>query len=455
MRLFKNHFLFIVVLSTLILTLNSFISINNDKTRFFISTVTLLLFSFLICNVIEKTLSNNFNKIVNFLKRISNKELDTQKLDTSISELNPKLYLYLKEFSEKLSSNFTYIENERNQFKTILEAMNEGVIIISEKGNTLLINNSAKQMLQIDKIKENQAYWEIIRNIELLDIIESSQKSDKSIKEEISTVYPEEKFYSINVELIEKPSKVIIVVIFDITEFKKLEKIKADLIANVSHELRTPLTSMKGYLETLIDEAYENKTEMDNFLKTIYRNTDRLINIVSDLLILSELEEKQPQYGKDIKSDYEEINIKEAILHSILALNSKISEKNINEKLDIQTNIPDIKGDKFLIEQMLTNLIDNAVKYTPENGFITVKANKQNDNLILEISDTGIGIPKEHHDRIFERFYRVDKDRSREIGGTGLGLSIVKHIVLQHGGTIKLESEENVGTKFIIQLPYT
>ena len=456
MNIFKKHITYILILSILILVLYSFISIKTEKTSLIVLGSILLLFAFLICYNIEKSIVVLTSKISGFLSNISKRDFNIEKIDKSHFDVHPKLYSSLKEFSEDLSKQFHDIENDRNQFKTILEAMSEGVIIISDKGNILLINNSAKKMFQLDEISESKTYWEVIRNKDLLDVIELSNKSKISINKVISTVHPEEKFYQVNIELLDSPSNVIIVVIFDITEFKKLDHIKADLIANVSHELRTPLTSMKGYIETLIDEAYDSSLEKNKFLEIINKNTDRLINIVSDLLILSEIEVKQPnqQILNKTKNDYEKINIEELILNTIVSLNSKISDKNIVETVDIQTNLPKYTGDKFLIEQLLTNLIDNAVKYTPENGHIKVKAFKNAENLIIEVSDSGIGIPKDHQERIFERFYRVDKNRSREIGGTGLGLSIVKHIVLQHLGNINVESEENVGSKFIIQLPY-
>ncbi len=411
------------------------------------------MFGFFLCYYLERDLQSKFTKTINFLNSLSDKNFDSKQLDGSIRRLDQKLFNSLEELSRNLAHQFELIESEKNQLETILGAMSEGVIVVSNSGNILLINNAAKEMFQIDKAPKSRPYWEVIRNKGLQNLISKSQEKNETIKEEISIIYPEERFYLANVESINSASNETIIVIFDITEFKKLERIKADFIANVSHELRTPLTSMKGYLETLIDEAYENAVERNNFLNVIDKNTNRLISLVSDLLILSELEGKGLINSAEDKNEFDQIDVKEAIFHSVVSLESKFNKKNINEKIEVKDNLPLIRGDKFLIEQMLTNLIDNAVKYTPDNGNVIVRAFTTDKIITIEIEDSGIGIPKDHQDRIFERFYRVDKDRSRKMGGTGLGLSIVKHTVLQHNGTISIDSEEQKGTKFTIKLP--
>lgn len=454
MSIFRKQIPFIVVFITLILVLYSQSSPESNLKNLLFFGLTLLLFSFLLCYMLERDLKQNFSRIISFLKTLSEKSFNSGKLDGSIRSLDEKLYRSLEELSSSLAGKFEVIESEKDQLETILGAMSEGVIVVSNNGEILLINNSAKKMFQIEEKWHKRPYWELLRNKGLQSLISRSQQRRETIKEEITIIYPQERFYLANVESVNTPSKDTIIVIFDITEFKKLEKIKADFIANVSHELRTPLTSMKGYLETLIDEAYDTTEERNSFLNVIDKNTNRLISLVSDLLILSELEGKAQLASNENKNEFELINIKEVIFHSFASVEPKIMKKNINEKIEIDENIEHMKGDKFLIEQMLTNLIDNAVKYTPEDGNVTVRAYSKNRSVIIEVEDSGIGIPRKDHDRIFERFYRVDKDRSREMGGTGLGLSIVKHTVLQHSGTIKIESEEQKGTKFTITLPY-
>jgi two-component system phosphate regulon sensor histidine kinase PhoR len=243
----------------------------------------------------------------------------------------------------------------------------------------------------------------------------------------------------------ESPDDQRMVIIFhDITESKKLEKIKSDFVANVAHELKTPLTAIKGFAETLGDEA---GIEHKRFLQIIQSNTDRLINIVSDLLLLSNLE--SPTRTLEL----EEIDLRRLVLDLSPLFAKKVAENNIRLVYDIPEALPPLQGDSFLLEQLFINLIDNAIKYT-ENGTISIHSYQDGRDVKIIVEDTGIGIPSKDLDRIFERFYLVDKSRSRRYKGSGLGLSIVKHIVLAHNGKIDVESEVGKGSKFIITLPF-
>jgi two-component system phosphate regulon sensor histidine kinase PhoR len=242
-------------------------------------------------------------------------------------------------------------------------------------------------------------------------------------------------------------------IMFDITEFKRLEKIKADFVANVSHELRTPLTAVKGYIETIKDGAYESDEQLERFLDIVSKHTERLINIVNDLLVLSEVEKKSVPWGEETQKTLEDTDLKKVLVSALDALKPRIDAKNINFTMEITESQTTTRGDGFLLEQMFINLIDNAVKYTPEGGAVKVTLSKADSAFRVDVEDSGIGIPKEHIPRIFERFYRVDKTRSRKEGGTGLGLSIVKHIAIMHGGKVEVESTEGKGSKFTVTLP--
>ena len=456
MKLFKKNFLYIAALISLTLVSISFLSIPELKKTLFVFAFILVLFSFLICYLIEKNIQQVFNKVINFNSLLSEGDFDNKEPQIStFDDLDPPLRRSLNELSTKLSSIFLSLKKEKSELEAILGAMSEGVIVVSGKGIVTLINKSAVSMLKLEKESLNKPYWEVIRNKHLHDLISFTLKRNKTIKKEILIVYPEERYYLVNTIMVDPnvESGEIIVVMFDITEFKKLEKIKADFVANVSHELRTPLASIKGYTETLYDEAYDTEKEQKQFLEIISSNTNRLNTIVSDLLILSELEGRETYYQENERDQFDNININELVRNTFATLSRKLKEKNLREKIELANNLPQIKGTKFFLEQLLTNLIDNAIKYTPHGGEVSVKSYAMNGNVNLKISDTGIGIPKEDQDRIFERFYRVDKNRSREMGGTGLGLSIVKHIVLAHSGTIELESEEGIGSTFKISLP--
>ena len=453
MRLFRKNLLFIVVLISLILVTLSFFSFPEYKKIIFIFGFVLIVFAFLLCYQLEKTIQIILKRIINFSNTISKGEFENTSFDRSLDFLNPGFSSTFADLSSKLHNIFSELRKEKNELEAILDAMSEGVIVVSAKGTITLVNKSAAEMFQLSDDYLGKPYWEMLRNRQLQELVSDTLKSQKGLKKEINIVYPEAKYYLANTISLEKPSEEIIAVIFDITEFKKLEKIKADFIANVSHELRTPLTSIKGYAETIEDGAYKNDAERNQFLKIITTNTNRLISIVSDLLILSELEGKDSLFSENSSQDFEQININEVIMQTLASLKRKIKEKEIKEKIELEDSLPPINGIKFFLEQMFTNLIDNAVKYNKCAGEMKINSFSSNNSIVIKISDSGIGIPKEDQDRIFERFYRVDKNRSREIGGTGLGLSIVKHIVLVHGGTISLKSEEEKGSEFTIELP--
>ena len=232
-----------------------------------------------------------------------------------------------------------------------------------------------------------------------------------------------------------------------IDNLERLNKVRTDFVANVSHELKTPLTSIKGFIETLEDGALEDKENAKRFISIIKKHAQGLTNIVDDLLSLSELE-----LGKD-RLQKTKIDLKELIDEVILGFGHSLSMKN--QKLDFSFKGKDFKivADRQKLEQVLVNLIDNALKYTAQSGLIKVSISQEENSLLVVVEDNGIGIPKEHLDRIFERFYRVDKARSRQMAGTGLGLAIVKHIIALHNGDISIDSQPNKGTKVKISLP--
>lgn len=415
--------------------------------------IALTLFALLLSLAISKTTTRSLAGIINISEELAKGNLN---VDIPISESKgeiPKITMALNHMTRKLNEVFKQLSHEKNQLEAVLSAMSEGVMVVTEKGNIVIINDALKKMFNLIDNPVHKTYWEVLRNREVVKLIDDVLESWQPNNKEVFYLYPEERYYLANVIPLDSPEKEIIVVMFDITEFKRLENIKADFIANVSHELRTPLTAIKGYTETLEEDAFENPDEQKHFLKIIKRHTDRLINIVSDLLVLSEVEGRNVLSEENESGDFEEVNVDEVIRSCLEALKSKAKEKEL--RVFFKPSIEDhkITANRFLLEQMFINLIDNAVKYTSEQGEVGVEITDQDQDLKIEIYDTGIGIPKDSLPRIFERFYRVDKTRSRKMGGTGLGLSIVKHIIIIHGGKIDVESEEGKGSRFIISLP--
>jgi len=328
-------------------------------------------------------------------------------------------------------------------FEAILKSISDGLLIIDQKGIIVLSNQSFREILKIDEHPEGKQFMEVIRNMDLLNLIRSAMFSKEEVTQEITI-----KKGGKDIEIIAKATPVInfqgsvssiIILLHDITRIKHLENIRKDFVANVSHELKTPLTAIKGYAETLLDGGLNDKENSLKFIEIIKNQTDRLTALVEDLLTLSRIE-----FG-EIKVDKKSLNL-ERIIDSIFQI---LNEKAIKKGLYIKKDIPSdatVYADRDKLMQILINLVDNAIKFT-DTGGVTIKYYKENGNFVLSVKDTGIGIPKAHLQRIGERFYRVDKARSRQLGGTGLGLAIVKHLVMAHGWDLKIESEVDRGTE--------
>lgn len=409
---------------------------EQNKIIIFIS-IALAIISLIATYIISKIISKPIIQISNAAERVGKGDFNTKIL------LNQKYKM--KEISSifnnmifKVKSLFEEISIQKEELAGIIKSIREGLLVIDMEGKILLSNDGFKQIVKKDDILGNY-YWEIISNNKFADFIKKTQKKRKSYFDEITL---DGKYYLCSYNFLDAKKETVII-ISDITQLKILENIKKDLVVNVSHELRTPLTAIKGFIETLEDEIGE---EHKNYIGIIHRHTNRLINIVEDLMTLSKLEDSSSKLEKSI------VNIKDILDNVYKIFVQRLNEKNLHFELKIDENLPKISVDIYRIEQLFINLIDNAIKYT-DCGTIFVDISATDGMMQIIIQDTGIGIPKDKLERIFERFFTVDKSRSRKVGGTGLGLSIVKHIVLQHSGEIKLESEIGRGTKFIVLLP--
>jgi len=339
--------------------------------------------------------------------------------------------------SEQLSNSFSELSSEKEELDAVISSLREGLVVLDKRGVILHCNESFKMLANAD-VAAGQLFWEVFRNPDFTQLLENARKERKDYTGEVELG---EKTYACSVTFLEAGEKTVSI-FHDITEIKKLERIKKDFVINVSHELRTPLTAIKGFVETLEEEVSD---EGKRYLDIIKRNTDRLINIVSDLLLLSELEERE-------KLQVERIDLKTLIQNILRMFDQRLKDKGLTFSLEAAEGLPHVNGDPFKLEQMMVNLMDNAIKYT-ERGEIRVTIGSAEGKVLIRIRDTGIGIPSQDLARIFERFYVVDKSRSRKFGGTGLGLSIVKHIVLLHNGTIDVESSSDGGSTFTITLP--
>lgn len=397
-----------------------------------ISIISLLI-GFYIFYIYSKNIKESLEllkfKISNLLKgdykeRVIIKDDEFKELGESINILGERIENLLYE-----------VDLDKERLNSILSSTGEIIFVVDSQGKITFANKKFEEFFN-EKNYLNKYYWEIIKDLYLLDFIKEGLKKDTYEKLEFEK---SNKYYLICKNSIEK-TKEKVFTIFDITSIKKFEEIKRDFVKDASHELKTPITVIKGFIETI-----ESEVKSKNYLEIIKRNIDRMIKIINDLLFLSKLEEK-----KEI--EIKKFDFKQTLETTLKIFENKIKEKGLQLIIDIKGEDTSILGDEFKIEQLLINLIDNAINYT-DKGFIKISFFKDEKNAIFEIEDSGIGIPKEHLNRIFERFYVVNKSRSRKTGGTGLGLSIVKHIVSLHNGKIEVDSEVGKGTKFKITFP--
>lgn len=352
--------------------------------------------------------------------------------------------------SEKQESIKTYPQLILTEnFEKILRAITEGIIILDRRGNIIFANKRFKELIKTEESPEGRHFMEVIRNIDLLNLLKASTSQTKEVSEELIIKRGGDEIF-----LLAKAMPVIgqngeisflIVLLHDITRIKRLENIRKDFVANVSHELKTPITAIKGYAETLLEGAIDEVENARKFIAIIKNQADRVSSLIDDLLTLSRIE------SGEIKLDRELVSLNDLVNSVFQILNDQARKRGISLEAELQSKIS-IYADRNKLMQILTNLVDNGIKFT-ERGSVKIKFNRNSEGFILSIVDTGIGIPKEHLPRIGERFYRVDKARSRQLGGTGLGLAIVKHLVIAHGWNLKIESEVGVGTKVNILIP--
>ena len=360
------------------------------------------------------------------------------------------LAMALSYMSDEIKSKIDRIKHEGVKFDAVLSSMFEGIMVVDEKGSILLMNPSLRKLFFVDLATETKTPIEAIRSPQIQDIVDKILKEKQHlISEEITVSQPEEKILKINAvpiirnDILEGAA----LVFHDITELRKLERVRQDFVANVSHELRTPISSIKGYSETLLEGAIDDEDNVREFISIIYQDSNRLANLIDDLLDLSKIES-----GK-MKMVFVPLDVKPILDRCLGVLDKSIKGKQLSVSVSIPDGIPKVLADDKRLSQVFLNLMDNAVKYTSDGGSIKVSISLSDTLVQVDISDTGMGIPEQDLPRIFERFYRVDKARSRELGGTGLGLSIVKHIVLSHGGQVWVKSELEQGSTFSFTVP--
>jgi two-component system phosphate regulon sensor histidine kinase PhoR len=413
-----------------------------------LTVIMVLVLTFVLGIVFTSSIVKPLNKIINVSKKFSAGDFSHRvyyEANDEIGELARTLNKMAKDIEDKIAS----VSSQSQQLTAIFNSMIEGVIVTDKSGVIVSINQAVEDIFKVSRQEaEGKLFLEAVRNNEIYEVIQNILGKGRFFSKEITLHLPVQRVFEVNATPIFKDASVngALVVIHDITEIRRLETVRRDFVANVSHELKTPLTSIKGFIETLLEGALEDKENNRNFLKIIQSHADRLDALVNDLLSLSHLE------SKEIRVDKTDFDLNAQVEEVLRGFKSQLKAKGIEVEYAVLKNLK-VSADKDRIHQVLVNLIDNAIKFNKEKGSIKLYAESVNGNLKVIVEDSGMGIPSKDIPRIFERFYRVDKARSRELGGTGLGLSIVKHIIELHNGAVGVESTEGLGSKFWFTLP--
>ena len=414
---------------------------------------------YLICSI---HLRSRVDQLKGFSDRLGNADFHRLPLDSPPDELT-LVAESMNRAAERLDGTIRSLGSERDRSGAILRSMVEGVGVIDAQERLVFWNGAFAEILSISPAGEGRPVIEVIRNTKVLKLIRRALQGEESLQDEIATGIVQQRMFAVTAapvratEVAGNPSAAsaksvgnpsgAVVVLHDVTDLRRLERVRQDFVANVSHEFKTPLTAIQGFAETLLGGALEDDANNRRFLEIIRDHASRLARVTNDLLKLARIEA-----GK-LEVQLGPVNLAEVIESCIETTEINAGRKSIELRAEIPADLPQVRGDSRLLREVLQNLVDNAVQYTPTSGKIVVEAKVGARDVTVVVEDTGIGIPLADQERIFERFYRVDAARSREEGGTGLGLSIARHIVETLGGRLWVESEVGGGSRFSFSIP--
>jgi two-component system phosphate regulon sensor histidine kinase PhoR len=358
----------------------------------------------------------------------------------------------MNQMAEQLDQQIQEIVNRENEHRAVLASMDEGVLAVDQRAMILNLNDTCERMLDVDgSAVRGRLVHEVVRKPNLLEFIDRTLSSSSPVEDDFDLSGPDSPLLHAHGTILHDAQmrKIgALIVLHDVTRLRHLERVRRDFVANVSHELRTPITSIKGFVETLVHENLADREQSLHFLGIVLRQVNRLDAIIEDLLTLSRLERSAGEQKIDVKPE----PLADVLRSAVEMCVQKARDKSITVDLQCPETLT-ARINAHLLEQAVMNLVDNAIKYSEPEGSVRVSATTREDEVVIQVRDQGCGIASKHLPRLFERFYRVDLARSRELGGTGLGLAIVKHIVAAHGGAVAVESTPGVGSVFSVHLP--
>lgn len=398
-------------------------------------------------------MTSPLEQITRVARRITDLDYDARVPISRKDEVG-QLAQAINAMADSLQAQLKTIRDNEDLLQSVLDNMTGGIVMINEEGEFALLNRASERLLDVKNSElAGHSYKELKHHYELTRLIEEGIERNEPIHEERSIYTPAERIVQLDgVPMLQDGSyRGMLFLLQEVTEIRRLEKIRSEFVANVSHELKTPVAAVRGFAETLLGGGVTDEKTARSFLQIIYDENERLNRLIGDILELSKIESKRVQL------ECSPVHLIE-FFDSVLGTLSKVAEK---KKISLSANVPEelfMEGDEDKLRQIFMNLLSNAINYTHEGGSVKVTVDNGQkadgtETVVYTVSDTGMGIPRKDLPRIFERFYRVDKARSRSSGGTGLGLSIVKHLVELHRGTITVESDLGIGSSFILELP--
>jgi two-component system, OmpR family, phosphate regulon sensor histidine kinase PhoR len=457
---FISSFFVLVLLLFLALPFLAFSVTGSSRGAFFFFLLLVSAAGLLLTSWFFRGLRSRIQQLTELSRLVADGPLTPERLSAIPEDAFGGLEQALRETNRRIQEKIGAIATEKEKLESTFRCMTEGVLVVDTQGTVMLLNGNAERMFNLPAhpSSNGRSLMEVSRHPEMKKLMQEVLSYNFSVEpfaREISL--NDGKWFGVNaVTLRDGTNQLLghVLVFHDVTELKHLETVRADFVANVSHELRTPLSAIKGYVETLLHNPPKAPETAHQFLQVVDRHSERLGRLIDDLLTLSDLESGKAQLAQ------EDVAVEHLFRRVLEIFHDQAKKKGISIAHEVDPDLPLISGDPDRLQQLLINLVDNALKYTPSKGRVQVRAQlsgSPNGNQLpmveIAVSDTGCGIPEKDIPRLTERFYRVEKARSRELGGTGLGLAIVKHIVQAHNGYLKIESQVQKGTTVRVFLP--
>ncbi|HEY6386159.1 MAG TPA: ATP-binding protein [Candidatus Acidoferrum sp.] len=422
--------------------------LSSFRRRLWLASFLILLIAGAISLLFSRSFTGRVERLKDFSRRVAEGDFRPLPRDGSGDALEA-LGISLNRTAARLDRTIHTLTEERNLSSAILGSMVEGVAVVNGSERLVFANPGFAEILGLDvPPTSGSALVEVVRQTELLEAVRQVLRGQPRVQSEIVTGTLRQHYFAITVAAVRAGDTTgAVVVLHDITELRKLERVRRDFVANVSHEFRTPLTAIQGFAETLLAGAIDDSQNRTRFLEIILEHSRRLARLTEDLLMLSKMDAER------LELEIRRLSVSQLIESCLETAQRRAAEKDLRISVNTPQRLPDIAGDRRRLAEVLQNLLDNAIQYTLPGGQILLSAEEGEAEVVVTVSDTGIGIPQADQPRIFERFYRVDVARSREAGGTGLGLAIAKHLVEVHGGRLWVDSEVGQGSQFHFSVP--